>query len=195
MDAPTPTLTTAQAAARLGVAPNSVIVWADAGLLESWRTPGGHRRISAASVEAMIEQRRAQEASRRTRAFRVLVVEDDLAMAELLVGQIGQVLPAAQISVVSDGFVALLQAGRDLPDMMVMDVHLPGMNGLAMIESLRAQPATRALRFVLVSSLLPQDLAGYGQLPDDVPFLSKPVSLSALQDAIGSVLDPVEPAP
>jgi excisionase family DNA binding protein len=50
-------LTTAQAAARLGVAPNSVMNWVDAGLLSAWRTPGGHRRISASSVQAMIEER------------------------------------------------------------------------------------------------------------------------------------------
>jgi len=189
MDEETRTLTTAQAAARLGVAPNSVILWADAGLLHSWRTPGGHRRISEASVQAMLDKRRERDEAQRARVLRVMVVEDNAAMAELLCGQIRAQLPEARLSVVSDGFVALVQAGKDLPDVMVMDINLPGMNGLAMIESLRAQEATAGLRFVLVSSHLAHEIASFGRLPPGVPFLAKPVSAEALREALDQVLE------
>lgn len=182
------TLTTAQAAAMLGVAPNSVILWADAGILTSWRTPGGHRRITLASVQAMLDKRQARDAAHRSRPLRLLVVEDDPAMAELLVGQIGEVVPQARVDVVGDGFVALVRAGQESPDVIVMDIHLPGMNGLAMIQSLRAQAGTRGLRFILVSSYKAHELGPFGERPADVPFLSKPVSLEALREAIGQVL-------
>ena len=185
----TPTMTTAQAAAALGVAPQSVILWADAGLLQSWRTPGGQRRISAASVQDLIDQHRARDAAIRARSLRVMVVEDHAEMAQLLVGQIREILPQAKVGVVEDGFVALMQAGRDRPDIIVMDVQLPGMDGLAMIRSLRAQPATERLQFILVSSYLPHELQAYGELPADVPFLGKPVATDALRAAIGQVLD------
>lgn len=182
-------LTTAQAAARLGVAPNSVIVWADAGLLQSWRTPGGHRRITAASVRSMLEKRREREAAMLARPLRVMVVEDNDAMAQLLAGQIRQVLPVASVSTVGDGFEALVQAGKDLPDVILMDVNLPGMNGLAMIRSLRSQFPSARLRFVLVSSFLPHELKPFGERPLDVPFLPKPVSIEALQEALSGLLE------
>ncbi len=188
MDDDATTLTTAQAAAMLGVAPNSVIMWADAGILQSWRTPGGHRRITLASVQAMLDKRNTRDAANRSRPLRIMVVEDDAAAAQLLVGQLGAVLPQAQVDVVSDGFVALVKAGQESPDVIVMDVHLPGMNGLAMIHSLRAQAGTRGLRFILVSSYQQHELKPFGELPGDVPFLGKPVDLEALREAVGQVL-------
>ena len=189
MDEETQTLTTAQAAAILGVAPNSVILWADAGILQSWRTPGGHRRITAASVQAMLDKRHARDAANRVRKLRVMVVEDDAETAGLLAEQIRGVLPEAKITVVRDGFVALVQAGRELPDLIVMDVNLPGINGLAMIKSLRAEKATEHLRFILVSSALPHELQSFGEVPSGVPFVGKPVANGALSEAIGLVLD------
>ncbi len=184
-----PALTTAQAAARLGVTASSVMNWVDAGLLKAWRTPGGHRRISAASVQAMIDSRRARDAANRVRPLRVMIVEDDSSMAAMLSGLVHQILPEAKVSVVGDGFQGLVQAGRQPPDLMVMDVNLPGMSGLAMIRSLRAQPLTARLRFVLVSSYLLHELKPFGELPADVPFLNKPVSLEELQDALGRALE------
>lgn len=189
MEEETHTLTTAQAAARLGVAPNSVIVWADAGILQSWRTPGGHRRISAASVQAMLDRRDARDTTNRARSLRVLVVEDDAEAAKLLVDQLLQILPDAKVEVVGDGFSALVHAGQKPPDVIVMDVNLPGMNGLTMIKSLRAQAATERMRFIIVSSYLRHELQPFGELPDGVPFLGKPVASDALKEAIGQVLE------
>lgn len=189
MDDNTQALTIAQAAALLGVAPNSVILWADAGILQSWRTPLGHRRITAASVQAMLDNRHARESANRVRALRVMVVEDDVEMAAMLAEQIRDLLPSSLVTVLGDGFVALMQAGRDLPDVILMDVNLPGINGLAMIKSLRSQAATERLRFILVSSALPHELQSFGEVPADVPYLCKPVAREALVEALGLVLD------
>jgi excisionase family DNA binding protein len=48
-------LTTSGAAKRLGVHPDTVVAWADAGKLACWRTPGGQRRFSPADIEALME--------------------------------------------------------------------------------------------------------------------------------------------
>lgn len=189
MEEQSATLTTAQAAARLGVAANSVILWADSGLLQSWRTPGGHRRISAASVQEMLDRRRDREASLRGQVIRILLVEDDPEAAKLVCDQICQVLPKARVQVVGNGFEALIQAGRSLPDLLVTDVNLPGMNGLSMIESLRSQPATEKLRVIVISSYMRHELGPFGKLPPNVPFLSKPVGQEGIRDALDRVLE------
>jgi excisionase family DNA binding protein len=181
-------LTTAQAAARLGVAPNSVMNWVDAGLLSAWRTPGGHRRISASSVQAMIEERRRQATEAQTSELAVMVVEDNPDTAAVLSAQLSQILPSARVRVVNDGFQALLEAGREAPDLMLTDINLPGMNGIAMIHRLRKEPATREMGFVLVSNYRRHELAPFGEPPVDVPLLNKPIATAALREAIALVL-------
>jgi excisionase family DNA binding protein len=47
-------LTTSEAASELGVSTETVRRWCDQGLLECYRLPGRHRRVSAAAVEALI---------------------------------------------------------------------------------------------------------------------------------------------
>lgn len=181
-------LTTAQAASKLGVAPNSVMAWADAGLLQSWRTPGGHRRISAASVQAMLDERAWSEAAAPASATRILLVEDDPDTAAVLSAHIRSIAPGAQLRVVRDGFVALLLAGREPPDLLVTDVNLPGMNGIAMIRSLRSQGIASRMRFVLVTNHGRTELGPFGEPPPEVPLLHKPVSVDMLREAIGRVL-------
>jgi excisionase family DNA binding protein len=181
-------LTTAQAAARLGVAPNSVMNWVDAGLLRAWRTPGGHRRISATSVQAMIEERQRQAAAAQAIELTVMVVEDNPDTAVVLSAQISQIPPSARVRVVNDGFVALLEAGRAAPDLMLTDINLPGMNGIAMIHRLRTEPATREMGFVLVSNYRRHELAPFGEPPADVPLLNKPIVTEALREAVGLAL-------
>ncbi len=185
-------LTTAQAATRLGVAPNTVMNWVDAGLLRAWRTPGGHRRIDAESVRLMLSQREQQLSSFASRALRVLIVEDHPDTARLLCSQVQDILPAARVTLRADGFQALIEAGRDVPDLIVTDINLPGMNGLAMLKSLRAAPGTEAIRFVLVSNHRAGEIAGFGELPADVPLLAKPVQTELLREALARVLRPHE---
>lgn len=52
-------LTTSQAAEILGVSPQTVVNYADAGLLRSWKLPSGHRRYQRADVEALLDPERA----------------------------------------------------------------------------------------------------------------------------------------
>ncbi len=182
------TLTTAEAASRLGVTPNSVMAWADAGLLQAWRTPGGHRRISEASVQAMIEDREQRSGEVGARHFRVLLVEDNPDTAAVLTSHLNHIIPDSQVRVVRDGFQALMHAGREPPDLLVTDINLPGMNGIAMIRSLRSQPATAPWRFVLVTNYGRHELGPFGEPPADVPLLTKPVSIDTLRHAIHEVL-------
>lgn len=184
------TLTTAQAAEQLGVATNSVLAWADAGLLQAWRTPGGHRRISAASVRAMIATRERSSGDQSAPAVRVLLVEDNPDTATVLSSHLKHLVAGIELRVVRDGFLALLEAGRNPPHLLVSDINLPGMNGIAMIKSLQSQGVAGDMRFILVSNYERGELGPFGEVPRGVPFLNKPVSLDTLREAVQMVLTP-----
>ncbi len=187
-------ITTAQAAEMLGVSPQTVQKWVDAGHLSAWRTVGGHRRVDEDSVLRMLAQRHDPDAGTTgggvpVESVRsVLIVEDNALPAQVLRAQAADVLPQARITVLSSGFAALIHIGRELPDLLITDIHLPGVDGLAMLRQLRADNRTRQMPTVLMSALSEPELAACGALPDGLPLLRKPVGEAALRTAMREVL-------
>jgi adenylate cyclase len=111
-------------------------------------------------------------------AFRVLVVDDDPDMAALL----ARLLTTEGMSVdtVFDGDSALVHAMASAPDLILLDVMLPGMSGFDICEHLKADEATALIPIVLVTALedTPSRVRGIEAGADD--FLSKPVKAEEL---------------
>jgi FixJ family two-component response regulator len=64
----------------------------------------------------------------------------------------------------------------------IIDINLPGQNGLVLSDNLRQLAPT--LPLVNISAMRPSDLNKFGSLKSDIPFLSKPFELSALENAL-----------
>ena len=79
--------------------------------------------------------------------------------------------------------------GQARPDILVSDLHMPGMDGFGMIRSLRGNPATASMPMVVISGMDKPTVLAMG-LPDDVPYLTKPAPLAALRAAVTSALPP-----
>lgn len=176
-------ITTAQAARLLGVSAQTVQKWVDAGALPAWKTVGGHRRLDAEAVERMVAERQAR-GNGGPRALSIMLVEDNPVTAAVLEAQLQELRPQAEVRVFGDGFAALLDAGRLAPDLLITDIDLPGLDGLAMIRELRQNAKTQHMRIVLVTTHTNADLARFGPLPDGVPLLHKPVTAAALAGAL-----------
>ena len=106
-------------------------------------------------------------------AFRVLVVEDDPDMAKLLALMITQQGMEAQI--VCDGAGASAAVGDSPPDLVLLDVLLPDMNGFDICRRLKADPATALVPVVLVTGLEDRDSRVLGIEAGADDFLQKPV--------------------
>jgi len=201
-------LTTAQAADRLGVSIQTVKSWCDAGLLRTWKTAGGHRRIDAAGIEHLVRERdaalrgaaaaapsesqvlttTAQNSSRSgVEPPSVIVVEDDPDTRELLVALLSHLIPDSRVRSFADGFVAMVDAGRAMPDLFVVDINLPRFDGLAMLRSLSQHPAASAARFLLITQYDEDELRRFGAMPPGVPLLRKPIQLPALRTALAAL--------
>jgi two-component system cell cycle response regulator DivK len=116
----------------------------------------------------------------------VLVVEDDPAnmkLAALLLRSAGhQVLQAVD----AQGAIALARSAR--PDLVLMDILLPGMDGLAAIRVLKQDALTRGIKIIAVTGLA---MAGDAQRAIDAGcdgYLSKPVSYESFRATIEQVL-------
>jgi CheY-like chemotaxis protein len=91
---------------------------------------------------------------------RVLFVEDDPEVAQLY--RLKLELDGYRVEVAEDGEVALQMARSSLPDIIFLDIRLPKLNGLEMLEALRADPRTSAVPVVILSSSSERELIERG---------------------------------
>src|SRR5690606_4093090 len=133
-------VTTQQAARLLGVSVRTVQLWVENGVLQAWKTAGGHRRIARASVDELREQQREViQTVAGMGVLKILVIEDDPLHLELYKMKIAAWQRPAAVIGVKDGFEALIAVGRTSPHVVITDVRLPAMNGFDMVRALVAK--------------------------------------------------------
>ncbi len=106
-------------------------------------------------------------------AFRVLVVDDDPDMAGFLARLLVQ--QGMQAEVATDGPAALEMIAASPPDLVLLDVQMPGPSGFDICRQLKSREATALLPVVLVTALEDQDSRVRGIEAGADDFLSKPV--------------------
>jgi two-component system response regulator len=82
----------------------------------------------------------------------ILLVEDNADDVELLKRALKKNALDHQIVVASDGLDALKQLETLVPDLVLLDLHLPGLSGLEVLERLRANSRTRLLPVVVLTT-------------------------------------------
>jgi excisionase family DNA binding protein len=181
-------MTTREVGEVLGVAVRTVQLWVESGVLPAWRTAGGHRRISRSAVERLTRERSdmlapvVHGALTGQRPLKLLVVEDDPDLRQLFSMVVEGWSFPVELSTASDGFQGLVRIGQWMPDMVITDLNMPGMNGFEMVRSLRAAGAGFAgLQVVAVTALSPGDVADRGGLPEGIAVFQKPVDFAAIE--------------
>jgi DNA-binding response OmpR family regulator len=110
---------------------------------------------------------------------RVLVAddEDDIrALVCLAVTKAGCTVTSS----VADGSTALATARADVPDLVVLDVSMPGATGLEVCAALRADPATQGIRILLLSAGASLEDVARGLAAGADAYLAKPFGVAGL---------------
>lgn len=172
--------TTAEAAQRLGVSIRTVQIWSETGLLEAWKTGGGHRRITLDSLERLLVQPRSASAPPREH-LKVLVVEDEPSLLLLYQMRLRRWPMVPDVALAKDGFDALLRIGQAMPHLLITDLLMPHMNGFEMLRKLRSLPELASMEIVAVSGLSLPEIAEHGGLPSGIKVLPKPIPFDELE--------------
>jgi DNA-binding response OmpR family regulator len=117
---------------------------------------------------------------------KILIVDDDPDMVELLRLALTGAGYSARTAIT--GKEALQKAQRSPPDLMVLDLLLPGMNGFSVCQQLRRNPATAAMPILMITALPGQfpRLAGLEDGAD--AYLNKPFRMEDLVCCVGDLL-------
>jgi len=169
-------LSTRQAAQRLGVSLGTVQNMVENGVLDAWKTAGGHRRIPAASVDALLAKRRKQISRTVDNGGRldILIAEDDTTLQKLYQMTFDNWKLPVDLRIVGDGFEGLLQVGQRRPDILIADLMMPGMDGFEMIRRLRAMPELSPMDIIIVSAIDSNEVR-QRDIPGDVTVFGKPI--------------------
>lgn len=175
-------LTTFEASRYLNVAPKTVSNWIDAGHLKAYRTVGGHRRIRREDLEAFIS---AQQSGRRMRTGsqrrRILVVEHEPAVVEAIVQALRDVDPPFDLDTAQSGFEAGVKLAEFSPDLVIVDLSIPGARAAEMFRQIRSRPASRETKILGLASASQPDLVEEGVRQGAHRCFSKPLDAAQLK--------------
>jgi len=146
-------LSTAAVARHMGAAPNSVINWIDRGFLPAGRTPGGHRRVAPADlVRFLMRQGLPVPPPLARPPATVLVVDDERGCAEWLACEFAERYSDCRVLVANDGFAAGRLFGMHLPDLVVLDLRMPGMDGFEVCRNIKRDPGAENTAVIAVTA-------------------------------------------
>lgn len=183
------TYTTHDIARYCGVYPSSVMRWIHEGKLKSSQTPGGHQRVGRANLIKFLNEFRVPippevESPQR----RILVVDDDVETTRVILRAFARHPREFQAEACHDGVEALIRIGQEPPDLVILDVGLPKMDGLQVCRVLKSAAQTKPIRVVVISGRkLPFSEKKLESAKIDA-FYRKPLDLPAIVERCAALL-------
>lgn len=195
--------TSRKAAELLGVTPRTIQLWADSGILSSWKTPGGHRRFSLAAIERLAAEIRAGKvAPRELRAsppasepaaapgpVRVQVIDDEPGLQRMYAMTFRHWGVPIELRQSLDGYQGLLELGQFYPHLLLLDLHLPNIDGFSIIEAVHRQGLLAQMQLMVVTALnhgqVQRRVADYHP---GIEVLPKPIPFQRIRDRLDLIL-------
>lgn len=181
----------------LGLALSRDVVVLHGGQIEAFSPPGqgatfrvtlplGLEDAVAGGVAGVIlEDAATEEAAGVAVRRRVLVVEDDTELREFLARRLGA---QHEVRAVSNGDEALAMLRAWQPDLIVSDIVMPGLDGLALCRILKADPSLRHIPFILLTAKGGQEDRERGLLLGADDYVVKPFEMRQLTLRIANLL-------
>jgi len=187
MDQTREVLTVPRAAQLCSVTRMTMWRWVKSGLIKASVTPGGHYRIHRRDLDDFLITNQMTTVSPRLHGGRrVLVVDDEPIMRKVLTRTLRDLDFAVEN--VCDGFEAGVRTIRFQPDLIILDLIMPGMDGFEVCRFIKQDPTTAHIRILILTGFdTPADREEARAAGAD-DFLVKPVALDILVDRIKQLL-------
>lgn len=180
-------LTSTQVGNLLQVNPSSVKKWVNDGHIVAFRTPGGHRRIRAADLVVFLDHhkipvpRLLSNAARR----RVIAVDDDTIQLKALGRAFKRYADKVELTMVENGIDALVEIGASRPHALLIDVYMPGIDGIEVCRRLKSNPATKDIAVIITSGRMTGELEQSARAAGARRVLRKPVDVATVLEELG----------
>lgn len=144
--------TTYEISQSLQVNITTVMSWINQGKLLAYKTPGGHRRVFHDDLIAFLKKYKMPIPPEFQKKYkRVLVVDDDPQVARLINRLLKKIDAKLEIETAKDGF----EAGRLVeifsPDLVILDLMLPGVDGFTVCQKIRKDKKKKDVKILAIS--------------------------------------------
>ena len=176
-------LTTGEVAKICNVAPRTVSKWFDSGALHGYRIPGSKdRRIPLNQLIRFMKQHGMPLNGLMSGCTRVLIVDDEQDIVEVL-EKILEDEAKYEVEVTNGGFAAGLTAEKFRPHVILLDMHLPDIDGREVAKQVRGNPDLQLTKLIAMSGRMTED-ESKGLMSEFDGFLRKPFHVRQVIEAI-----------
>ena len=184
--------TTGEAAKICKVSQQTIIRCFDNGQLKGFRVPGSRfRRIPREALYRFMKDNGIPTDALESGKRKVLLVDDDAELVELMTKVLDED-GRFEVRVAGNGFDAGMMVKEYHPDLIVLDVMLPDINGKEVCHRVRADPALEDVRILCISGMIEDDKIQELKLSGADDFLHKPFDIEELIDRMCAQLE-IEP--
>ena len=174
--------TTGEAAKICKVSQQTIIRCFDNGTLKGFRVPGSRfRRIPRDQLFAFMKDNGIPTDSLESGKRKVLIVDDDEELVDLLVDVFDRD-GRFDIRTANNGFDAGMLVKEFRPDLVILDVMLPDINGKEVCQRVRSDSSLEAVKIVCISGMVEQDKVADLKAAGANDFMQKPFTVDALLD-------------
>ena len=194
MSASTKTVfTTGEAAKICKVSQQTIIRCFDNGTLKGFRVPGSRfRRIPRNELYSFMRDNGIPTDALESGKRKLLIVDDDQELVELMSDTFARD-GRFEIKTANNGFDAGMLVKEFRPDLVVLDIMLPDINGKEVCQRVRADSTLEDVRIICISGMIEEDKIQELKLSGADDFLHKPFMVEELIDRMCAQLD-IEPA-
>jgi excisionase family DNA binding protein len=181
-------LTPSEVAKLFGVSPVTVRKWSQDGLLNAVKTPGGHRRYRKKEIYEYLTKRGFPLPEDDAWTPRVMIVDDDKVVINLMKMAIEEAYTPVDIQSAMNGFDAARALTKFRPDLVLLDLKMPGMDGIEVTKQIKLDPEMKNTKIYMITGFDSEENKKTA-IDAGVDFmLSKPIEKHLLIEALNPIL-------
>jgi excisionase family DNA binding protein len=181
--------TTGEAAKICKVSQQTIIRCFDSGQLKGFRVPGSRfRRIPRSELFNFMKDNGIPTDALESGRRKVLIVDDDPELVELI-SDVFEKDGRFEIRTANNGFEAGMLVKEYHPDLIILDIMLPDINGKEVCQRVRGDKTMDDVRIICISGMIEDDKVKDLRLAGANDFLRKPFEIEQLLDRVCGLLD------
>jgi excisionase family DNA binding protein len=181
--------TTGEAAKICKVSQQTIIRCFDSGQLKGFRVPGSRfRRIPRDQLFAFMKDNGIPTDALESGKRKILIVDDDESLVELM-RDVFDRDARFEVRTTNNGFDAGMCVKEFRPDIVVLDVMLPDINGKEVCQRVRSDSALDDVRIICISGMVEQEKVADLKAAGANDFMQKPFSVDKLLERVCSLLE------
>ncbi len=179
---------TSEVAKYCHVTADTIRKWAEAGRIHVFKTPGGHRRIRRDDLVRFLRENNIPiHEDLDNSGVKILVVDDEKAVISVVRRFLERAQTPFQIEVAMDGYEAGHQVATFRPNVMFLDLRLPGIDGFEVCRRIKSDPETANCNIIAMTGYYEGDVAQRIVDLGAAMLMQKPFSPDDLRRALAQV--------